>query len=97
VSVNPDSKYRREISVFAQHPQTNCFCEQLHNTIQQEFYHKEFSKKIYSSLEQLQSDLDVWINPYNTERSHSGKICCGRIPMKTFFLNRSICKEQNAR
>ena len=26
-------------------------------------------------IEQLQNDLDFWVNEYNTNRSHSGKFC----------------------
>ena len=28
--------------------------------------------------EALQADLDQWIDFYNTERTHQGKMCCGR-------------------
>lgn len=68
----------------ARHPQTNGICERFHKTIQQEFYQTAFRKKIYSTLEQLQADLDSWIMHYNNERPHSGKMCCGRTPMQTF-------------
>lgn len=30
-------------------------------------------KKIYASLEDLQKDLDVWIDSYNHDRTHHGK------------------------
>ncbi len=78
----------------ARHPQTNGICERFHKTIQQEFYHTAFRKKIYSTLEQLQSDLDTWIAQYNVERPHSGKICCGRTPMQTFFDSLDLAKNK---
>ncbi|MEW5799116.1 MAG: IS481 family transposase [Bacteroidota bacterium] len=78
----------------ARHPQTNGICERFHKTIQQEFYHTAFRKKIYSSLEQLQSDLDAWITHYNIERPHSGKMCCGRTPMQTFFDSLDMAKNK---
>ena len=78
----------------ARHPQTNGICERFHKTIQQEFYHTAFRKKIYSSLEQLQSDLDAWITHYNIERPHSGKMCCGRTPMQTFFESLEMAKNK---
>ncbi|MEW5798874.1 MAG: IS481 family transposase [Bacteroidota bacterium] len=78
----------------ARHPQTNGICERFHKTIQQEFYHTAFRKKIYSSLEQLQSDLDTWITHYNIERPHSGKMCCGRTPMQTFFDSLDMAKNK---
>ncbi len=78
----------------ARHPQTNGICERFHKTIQQEFYHTAFRKKLYSTLEQLQSDLDAWITQYNVERPHSGKICCGRTPMQTFFDSLDLAKNK---
>lgn len=66
------------------HPQTNGICERLHRTMQDEFYAVAFRKKLYSSLEQMQNDLDEWINYYNLERTHSGRYCFGKTPMETF-------------
>ena len=68
----------------AKSPQTNGICERFHRTIQDEFYAIAFRKKIYSSLEQLQTDLDLWLGYYNKERTHSGKHCNGRTPLQTF-------------
>ena len=62
----------------ARHPQTNGICERFHRTIKEEFYQIAFRKKIYSSLEEIQKDVDEWINFYNTERTHSGKHCYGK-------------------
>jgi len=59
-------------------PQTNGVCERFHKTILQEFYQITFRKKLYSSLEELQLDLDGWLKFYNTERTHQGKVCNGR-------------------
>jgi len=42
-------------------PQTNGICERFHKTILQEFYQITFRKKLYSSLEELQLDLDGWL------------------------------------
>lgn len=68
----------------AKHPQTNGICERFHQTIQNEFYAIAFRKKIYSSLEELQKDLDEWVHYYNNDRPHSGKYCFGKTPMQTF-------------
>ena len=54
-----------------------------------------FRKKIYASLEELQSDLDAWIDSYNHERTHQGKMCCGRTPMITFDEGKGIWREKN--
>ncbi len=68
----------------ARHPQTNGLCERFHRTIQDEFYAIAFRKKIYTTLEELQTDLDEWVEQYNCERTHTGKYCFGRTPLQTF-------------
>jgi transposase InsO family protein len=78
----------------AQSPQTNGICERFHKTILNEFYQVAFRKKIYRTLEELQVDLDVWIGSYNDERTHQGKVCCGRTPMATFEDGKGICREK---
>ena len=49
----------------ARHPRTNEICERFHKTILQEFYQPAFRRKLYSSLEGLQNDLDAWLEHYN--------------------------------
>jgi len=65
-------------------PQSNGICEHFHRTIQDEFYAGAFRKKLYQSLEQMQQDLDEWMEHYNNERTHSGKYCFGKTPAQTF-------------
>jgi transposase InsO family protein len=68
----------------ARSPQTNGITERFHKTIGEEFYAVAFRKKIYSSLEQLQADVDEWVEQYNRERTLTGKYCFGRTPLQTF-------------
>ena len=75
-------------------PQTNGICERFHKTILQEFYQVTFRKKIYETVEQLQIDLDQWIDYYNNERTHQGKVCEGRTPMQTLMDGKPIWKEK---
>lgn len=76
-------------------PQTNGICERFHRTMKQEFYDIAFRKRIYSSVEELQIDVDLWINKYNTQRTHSGKHCYGKTPMQTFFDSKHLAKDKN--
>ncbi|MBB1285185.1 IS481 family transposase [Flavisolibacter sp. BT320] len=78
----------------AKHPQTNGICERFHRTIQEEFYCVAFRKKIYESLEQLQMDLDRWIDDYNQNRTHTGKYCYGRTPLQTWLESLPLAKEK---
>jgi transposase InsO family protein len=76
------------------HPQTNGICERFHQTIQNEFYAIAFRKKIYTTLEEMQKDLDAWIVYYNNERPHSGKYCYGKTPMQTFLDSINLAREK---
>ena len=75
-------------------PQTNGICERFHKTILQEFYQVTFRKKVYQDIDQLQNDLDLWIDHYNNERTHQGKVCEGRTPMQTLEDGKEIWKEK---
>lgn len=75
-------------------PQTNGICERFHKTILQEFYQVTFRKKIYRNIEELQADLDLWMVHYNHERTHQGKMCCGRTPMETFIDGKQIWQDK---
>ena len=72
----------------------NSICERFHKTILQEFYQVTFRKKIYETIEQLQNDLDEWIDHYNNERTHQGKVCEGRTPMQTLEEGKAISREK---
>ena len=78
----------------ANHPQTNGICERFHKTILQEFYQVAFRRKLYTSIEELQRDLDEWMAYYNEKRSHQGKMCCGRTPLQTLMDGKSVWKEK---
>ena len=58
--------------------------------MQDEFYSIAFRKKLYSSLEQLQADLDTWLEEYNQRRPHSGKYCFGKTPVQTFLDSKHL-------
>jgi transposase InsO family protein len=75
-------------------PQSNGICERFHKTILQEFYQIAFRKKVYTSLDELQKDLDEWLDGYNNERTHQGKMCCGRTPMQTFLDAKPLWDEK---
>jgi transposase InsO family protein len=75
-------------------PQSNGICERFHKTMLDEFYSIAFRKKIYLGLDELQQDLDDWLERYNTKRTHQGKRCQGRTPMETFLENLPLAKEK---
>jgi transposase InsO family protein len=78
----------------AMRPQSNGICERFHKTVGDEFYSIAFRRKIYLTLDELQKDLDTWMERYNTERTHQGKRCLGRTPMDTFTDNMPLAKRK---
>ena len=53
-----------------------------------------FRKNLYSSLEQLQADLDIWLEEYNQTRPHSGKYCFGKTPWQTFLDSKQLAHDK---
>lgn len=78
----------------AKSPQTNGICERFHQTVQNEFYASAFRKKLYRTIDELQIDLDLWVEQYNNERTHSGKYCFGKTPMQTFIETLHLALEK---
>lgn len=79
----------------ARHPQTNGICERFHKTILEEFYQVAFRKKIYKTMDELQLDLDSYMQEFNCQRTHQGKHCLGRTPMETFVEGKKKWQEKN--
>ena len=75
-------------------PQTNGICERFHKTMKNECYDVCFRKKIYTSLEALQHDVDQWLTWYNQERTHSGKHCYGKTPWQTWQDAKHLVEEK---
>jgi hypothetical protein len=51
-------------------------------------------RKLYTSLEQLQADVDFWMEGYNAERTHSGKYCYGKTPLQTFIESAKLALDK---
>ena len=75
-------------------PQTNGICERFHKTVGNEFYAVAFRRKVYTTLQELQEDLDLWLVEYNTQRTHQGKYCYGKTPDQTFAEGCALAREK---
>ena len=53
-----------------------------------------FRKKIYRTIDELQTDLDAWITEYNEHRPHQDRWCFGKTPMHTFLDALPLAKEK---
>ncbi len=70
------------------HPWTNGACERLNRTILEEFYQVTFRKIIYKTVQQLNQDLNHFLNSYNCQRTHQGKRNKGRVPAELYLLHK---------
>jgi hypothetical protein len=48
----------------------------------------------YRSIAELQQDLNLWLQYYNQQRTHSGKYCFGKTPMQTLIDSIPLAKEK---
>jgi hypothetical protein len=46
-------------------------------------------------IEELQTDLGGWLTYYNKDRTHQGKMCCGRTPIQTLVDGRVAWHDKN--
>lgn len=75
-------------------PRTIGFPERFNRTVLDEFFRETFRNKFYGSVEELQQDLEQWLQYYNYERPHRGYRNMGRRPIETVEQGKSI-KEQS--
>lgn len=68
-------------------PQNNGIFERFHKTALDEFYRVAFRKRIYNTLDELQTDLDTWLEYYNEEHAHSSRY----YPLQIRHYAFSIC------
>ena len=66
-------------------PQSNGFIERFHRTLLNEHLRIKGRTTWYESVEQMQRDLDVYLDFYNTQRTHQGRGMDGRAPHTAFF------------
>ena len=66
-------------------PQSNGFVERLHRTLLDEHFRIMGRKKFYESVEEMQKDLDEYLEHYNTKRPHQGRNMNGQPPKKAFI------------
>ncbi len=71
-------------------PRTNGFVERFNRTLLDEFLREALRKRYYTSLGELQEDLDEWLYHYNYERPHQGYRNQGRRPYETFAMAKSL-------
>jgi len=66
-------------------PQSNGIVERFNRILAEEFYLIAIIKKVYTSLSELQDDLDQFITYYNFKRTNQGYRLKGKISYQKFF------------
>ena len=70
----------RHTFIRAGRPQTNGHVEALHRLILEECWRPAFARYLHVRFTGLKHDLDRYIDYYNTDRVHHGRLTRGRIP-----------------
>jgi len=65
-------------------PQSNGFIERFHRTLLDEHLRVKGRTTWYESVEEMQADLDAYLELYNTKRPHRGRGMEGRTPYAVF-------------
>lgn len=65
-------------------PQSNGFIERLHRTLLDEHFRIQGRTKWYETVEEMQSDLEKFLEHYNTKRPHQGRNMNGKTPYMMF-------------
>ncbi|MBG3878686.1 IS481 family transposase [Desulfovibrio oxamicus] len=68
--------------------QSNGFVERLHRKLLDEHFRIQGRRNCYESLDEMQTDLDVYLHRYNHERAHQGRNTNGRTPYQAFLDGR---------
>ena len=65
-------------------PQSNGFIERFHRTLLEEHLRIKGRTTWYETVEEMQKDLDVYLETYNQRRPHQGRGMKGRTPYAVF-------------
>lgn len=74
-------------------PRTNGFVERFNRTVLDEFFRETFREKLYINIEELQADLDKWLNYYNNKRPHRGYRNMGKRPIETILKGKQKARK----
>ena len=75
-------------------PMFNGCCERFQRTIYEEFYQTVFRKKFFSSLDELQKDLNQYLAYYNFKRPHFGVVKSGAKPIDVLLERNSVLQRR---
>jgi len=74
------AKGLRHERIPARSPNHNSVCERFHGTILQECWRPAFHRRHFTSIRQLQAEVDAWLITYHRRRRNHGDYMAGRTP-----------------
>jgi transposase InsO family protein len=74
------AKGLRHERIPARSPNHNSVCERFHGTILQECWRPAFHRRHFTSIRQLQAEVDAWLITYHHRRRNHGNYMAGRTP-----------------
>ena len=80
----------RKTHIHAGRPQTNGNVEALHRTILDECWRPAFARYLYVRLTGLRRELETYLDFYNNDRVHHGRLTAGRIPADVVYGARKM-------
>jgi transposase InsO family protein len=80
----------RHSRIHAGRPQTNGNVEALHKTILDECWRPAFARYLYPRYTGLRRELDTYLNYYNHDRVHHGRLTQGQIPAHIVYGARKM-------
>ena len=63
-------------------PNHNAVCERFHGTVLQECWRPAFHRRRFTSIGQLQNEMDAWLVGYNRRRRNHSDFMRGRTPLQ---------------
>ena len=69
-------------------PNHNAVCERFHGTVLQECWRPAFHRRRFTSVRQLQAEVDAWLVPYNRRRRNHGDFMRGRTPLQVLDMHK---------
>ncbi len=80
----------RHTFIRAGRPQTNGAVEALHRTILEECWRPAFARYLHVRSTGLKRDLDRYLDYYNLDRAHTGRLTRGRIPAEIVYAANKV-------
>lgn len=74
-------------------PQSNGFIERFHRTLLDEHFRVKGRTTWYETVEEMQADLEAYLELYNTRRPHRGRGMNGRTPAQVFKASIKLAKK----